>query len=162
MATTLLQAGKHDPLRKRWSPIDEASTSPDSLNEGGADCTESILLAGNSQLLNIDFRQGKVIWQLAHEGGGTRGSYSMIPVPAGPGGLLLAHLDDQSKFLTLDGAAQPGSTAWQSRALRNSYASAVFDKGHFYAYSSRFLTCVEATSGEVRWRSREAGRMRMK
>ena len=118
--------------------------------------SDQILLAGNSRLMSFDPTAGEELWSLAHDGAGTRGSYSMAPVPAGADRLFLAHLDHRSKMLRLDSKGPP-QEVWDHRIIRNSYASAVFDAGYLYAYSSRFLTCVDAESGQAMWRSRAPG-----
>lgn len=48
-------------------------------------------------------------------------------------------------------------TVCEGRAIRNSYNIPVEFEGHLYTYSSRFLTCVDAETGEARWRSRTPG-----
>ncbi|MEM7585255.1 MAG: PQQ-binding-like beta-propeller repeat protein [Acidobacteriota bacterium] len=136
------------------------------------DDPHAVVVAGNTFLYRLDARDGSVLWQHPHEGYGTRGAYSLSPVPAGPGRLLLAHRDDGSALIELDPAShtvtrqaatrqdvtrQDVTTVWESRSIRNSYALPVYHDGYFYAYSNRFLTCVNAESGESRWRSRAPG-----
>ena len=118
---------------------------------------ELIVAAGSSSLFGLEARAGSVLWQYPHEGFGTRGADSLSPVAVGPDRLLLAHRDDGSTLIELDPASSSVRKVWESRAIRNSYALPVYHKGSLYAYSSRFLTCVDATTGESRWRSRAPG-----
>ena len=146
---------------------------------------ERVVFAGNTYLFAIDARRGSVLWQFPHEGFGTRGADSLSPVAAGPDRLLLTHRDDASSLIEIGRVAidrvaidrvaidrvaidrvagsVPQTTAgsatkiWESRSIRNSYALPVFHAGNVYAYSSRFLTCVDAETGESRWRSRDPG-----
>ncbi len=46
---------------------------------------------------------------------------------------------------------------WLDRTIRNSYNVAVHHEGFIYAYSARILVCVDATTGELQWRSRAPG-----
>ena len=46
---------------------------------------------------------------------------------------------------------------WETRAIRNSFNVPIYHEGSIYAYSSRFLTCVDPKTGEARWRSRPPG-----
>ena len=48
---------------------------------------------------------------------------------------------------------------WRSRALRSqgNFAAAVPYEGYLYGYSGNFLTCVDAATGEMVWKSRPPG-----
>ena len=41
--------------------------------------------------------------------------------------------------------------------MKISYVTPVYHDGHLYGMSGRVFTCVDAATGEVRWRSREPG-----
>ncbi|MEE8169439.1 MAG: PQQ-binding-like beta-propeller repeat protein, partial [Phycisphaerae bacterium] len=125
------------------------------LTNGGA----QILIAGNKNLLGINPADGGIIWEHPHGGEGARGLMSMVPVPAGDDRIFLAYKDDRSTLVTLSGTGDAFSvaTAWEDRSIRNSYNVPVYHDGHVYAYSSRFLTCVDANTGESVWRSRQPG-----
>jgi outer membrane protein assembly factor BamB len=43
---------------------------------------------------------------------------------------------------------------WRSPRLRASYSPAIYQGGHFYGFSGPFLLCVDATTGDVKWRQR--------
>ncbi len=118
-----------------------------------------VLLAGDAKLAGLDPATGTVLWEYAHEGGGARGAASLVPVPAGEGRIFLAHKDDTSALVSVTRKDETVTvaTAWENNAIRNSYNVPVYHDGHLYAFSSRFLTCVDAATGEARWRSREPG-----
>lgn len=55
--------------------------------------------------------------------------------------------------------ARTGSTLsateiWRSPRLRGSYSPAIYRDGHFYGFSGPFLLCVDALTGDIRWRQR--------
>ena len=50
-----------------------------------------------------------------------------------------------------------GQAEWEGRVIRNSYNVPVYHNGYLYAFSSRFLICVDAATGELAWRSRPPG-----
>ena len=120
---------------------------------------EQIVAVGNENLFGIDPANGELLWQFPHGGDGGRGMASLTPVPAGEGRLFLTHQNDGSAMVELrrEGGELKLETLWEGRDIRNSYNVPVYYDGHLYAFSSRILTCVEAASGEVRWRSREPG-----
>ena len=123
------------------------------------DGRRQVLAAGMKQLFAIDPTTGEILWQYAHEGGGGRGAASMTPVPAGEGRIFLANKDDSSELISLAQKedATVAEKSWEGRAIRNSYNVPVYNDGGIFAFSSRFLTCVDAASGEALWRSRQPG-----
>jgi outer membrane protein assembly factor BamB/enterochelin esterase-like enzyme len=119
-----------------------------------------VVAAGMKNVYGIEPRDGKVVWQFEHGGGGSGyGAGSLTPVAAGENRLLLTHKDDGAKVVALarrDALVVP-ETLWENRNIRHSYAKPVYHDGNVYAFSSRFLTCVDAATGEARWRSRDPG-----
>ena len=153
--------------KKKWSAADDAVgyQVPVPMTLGGR---RQIIGAGETKLFGVDAASGEVFWEWEHGGSGGRGAHSMTPVPAGPNKIFLAHQDNASKLIELgEGEAAEGEgdashavafdALWETRAIRNSYNVPVYHDGHVYAFSSRFLTCVDAATGESRWRSREPG-----
>jgi len=146
---------------KKWSAASDAVgyQVPVPMTLGGR---RQVLGAGETKLFGVDAASGEVLWEWEHEGGGGRGAHSMTPVPVGPNKIFLAHQDNASKVIEL-GKATEGEEGvvfdalWENRSIRNSYNVPVVHDGHVYAFSSRFLTCVDAATGETKWRSREPG-----
>jgi outer membrane protein assembly factor BamB/enterochelin esterase-like enzyme len=123
------------------------------------DGVEQILAAGDKEVFGIDPESGAVLWEYAHEGTGSTGMMSLVPVVAGDSRIFLAHKADGSMMLDLkvrDGVVVP-TAAWENRNIRNSFNVPIYHDGHLYAFSSRFLTCVDAANGESVWRSRAPG-----
>ncbi len=118
-----------------------------------------VVASGQSQLMAIAPRTGEILWSHAHEGNGPYGVSSATPVPAGDGRIFLAHKDDASEMfaVTRDGDSYKIEKLWENNAIRHSYNTPVYHDGHLYGFSSRFLLCVNAETGEPVWRSREPG-----
>lgn len=123
------------------------------------DGRRQVVAAGMKHLFGIDAATGELLWQIDHEGRGGPGVASMTAVPVGEGKLFLAHQADGSMLIDLqrEGETVSFEKVWEGRAIRNSYNIPVYHEGHLYAYSSRFLTCVDVATGEARWRSRQPG-----
>lgn len=138
----------------RWTAGDDVVSyqTPTPLTLGGR---RQVVAAGMNWVFGIDPAYGRILWKWAHGGGGARGAVSLTPVDAGDGRLFLAHQDDASVLIRVDGNAV--EKEWEGRAIRNSYNVPVVDDGHFYTYTSRFLTCVDVATGETLWRSRPPG-----
>jgi enterochelin esterase-like enzyme/outer membrane protein assembly factor BamB len=124
------------------------------------DGRRQLLAVGDTHLYGMDPRSGEVLWE--HEHGGdqsTIGAQSMNPVLVGDNRILLTHKRDESTLVEVgkqDGAIV-AREVWISRSVRNTYNTPVYHQGHIYAYSSRFLTCVDAATGEAVWKSRQPG-----
>ncbi len=130
--------------------------TPVPMNVGGQDI---LLCAGMTKLFGLDVVEGRILWEQAYGGKGGRGATSLVPVPAGKNRVFLAHQDNASKVVALDGRGDDVTVSdlWENRSIRNSYNIPVYHDGHLYAYSSRFLTCVNADTGKSLWRSRAPG-----
>jgi outer membrane protein assembly factor BamB/enterochelin esterase-like enzyme len=144
---------------RRWAAGDDsiAHQSPVPFVVGGRTL---VMAVGGKKLMAIDPKAGSQLWEYEHGGAGARGVLSLMPVLAGEGRVFLAHRDNASKVVQIghDEEGKPTfETLWENNAIRNSYNVPVYHDGHLYAFSSRFLTCVDAATGETRWKSRKPG-----
>lgn len=118
-----------------------------------------VLAACNKSLFAVDASSGDIIWEQEHQGGGARGLMSLTAVPAGVDRLFLPYKDESSSLLQLireeDGVSSKHE--WEDRSIRNSYNVPVYHDGHVYAFSSRFLTCVDVETGKSKWKARKPG-----
>lgn len=143
---------------QRWTALEEKIDHQSPVPFPVGDRT-MVMAAGGKHLSALDPRDGTVLWSYEHEGGGARGMMSLMPVLAGEERVFLAHKDNSSKVLRI-GHSDDGLTLeplWENGAIRNSYNVAVYHEGNIYAFSSRFLTCVDAETGEAHWKSRAPG-----
>jgi outer membrane protein assembly factor BamB len=46
---------------------------------------------------------------------------------------------------------------WRSREMKNKFSSSVFRDGYVYGFDEKFLTCIVAATGEMRWQARGFG-----
>ena len=146
---------------RRWRLGDDgvAYQSPILLSVGGR---EQVVAVGDTRIFGIDPAGGRLLWEHVH-GGEVHpiATESIVPVPAGDGRLFLKLRQDGSVMLRLvprpDGGATV-ETLWTAPVLRTTYVVPVYHGGFLYGMSGRStLTCVDAGTGEVRWRSREPG-----
>ncbi len=120
-----------------------------------------VVAVGDKKLFGIDSAAGKILWEYAHQGDDRPWtSGSLIPVPAGEGQLLLKNKADTSTLIRLVNSAD-GKIAiepvWTAGVFKNTYSVPAYYNGYFYGYNGRILTCVDATKGDVKWRSRAPG-----
>lgn len=46
---------------------------------------------------------------------------------------------------------------WRNREMKNKFSSSVLHAGHLYGFDDKMLKCVDAATGEARWRARDFG-----
>ncbi|HEY7513450.1 MAG TPA: PQQ-binding-like beta-propeller repeat protein, partial [Vicinamibacteria bacterium] len=112
-----------------------------------------LIVGGDTRLLALDPRDGRELW--SHEHGGN-GFYARIlnPVVTAPGELLLTYRNDESVLLRV--ASRP-EVAWTTKELKLNYATPIAWNNLVFGYSGRFLSCVDARTGTLKWRSRAPG-----
>jgi len=119
-----------------------------------------LVAAGMAKVFGIDPASGAVLWEYAHEGtGGGYGAPKLTPVAAGEGRLLLTSKETDSRLVRLierDGVSTV-EKVWETPSIRHSYNDPVYLDGYLYGFSGRFLTCLDAATGEARWKSRPPG-----
>ena len=115
-----------------------------------------VLAAGGKNLTGVSPLDGSVLFEHPHGGG--NGS-AMVPVVFDENKVLLT-LDDGFSIAVSIRQAGDGyqvSEEWKQRSVKNTYNVPVEYEGSLYAYSTRILTCVDATTGLPQWKSREPG-----
>jgi outer membrane protein assembly factor BamB/enterochelin esterase-like enzyme len=117
------------------------------------DGTERLIVGGDQFLFALDPRDGREVWRYEHGG---RGFYGQIinPVSVAPNQLLLTYRPDESVLLRT--ASHP-EVLWTTRELKLNYGTPVVFDGKVFGYSGAFLTCVDARTGALLWRSRPPG-----
>ena len=121
---------------------------------------ETVLAGSSSTLYGIDAGTGKALWSYQHAGDERcPGGCALIPVPAGDGRVLLQNKSNSSVMVQVteaDGAFEVAEL-WSGNAIGRSFSHPVVHEGHLYGMIGRIFTCVDAATGEVRWKSREPG-----
>ena len=114
---------------------------------------ERLIVGGDQFLTALDPRDGREIWKYEHGGQGFYGKI-LNPVAVGADGLLLTNRADESVLLQATGTP---AVAWKTRELKLNYATPVVHGGLIVGYSGAFLTCIDAATGALVWRSRPPG-----
>lgn len=116
---------------------------------------EQIVSATDHQIFGLDPESGGILWQYRHNGQWN----SFNPVIVGDDKIFLNHNFQRSALIQLskENGAYKTEEVWNNRNIRSTFNTSVYHDGHLYGYSGRFLTCVDAETGETVWKSRPPG-----
>ena len=84
-----------------------------------------------------------------------------MPVQVGEDRLFIAAADDAGcKMIRLfrQGDSIAVETLWSNRNMRNHFNSSLYQNGCIFGFNNATLTCLDAGSGEVKWRKRGLGK----
>ena len=115
---------------------------------------KQVVALGDSSLYGLEAGSGQILWEYAHHG---VGSGVLHALPVGPNRLFLDYTWGPTAVIELGDPDSVATRIWSSGTLTNSYSIAVYHQNRLYGYSGRFLTCVDAESGETLWKSRQPG-----
>ena len=121
---------------------------------------EQILAADSKRLYGLDPKSGAVLWEHEHGGDGSPiSTETLVPLPIEGDRVLIMPRDDSALLLRVsqDAGAWKIESVWTSKGFRSTYSRPVYHGGFFYGYAGAFLACVDAATGETRWRSRAPG-----
>lgn len=114
-----------------------------------------VVCAGRQYVMGLDPQTGAKYWEYEHNtaGGG------MNPLAIGNDRLFLASNGRESAMIQISGSAEDLQVKelWRSPNLTRSFNIPVEHNGHLFGYTGRFLTCLNAETGELAWKSRPPG-----
>jgi outer membrane protein assembly factor BamB len=142
---------------RRWSVLgdQQAYTSPMLVTLGGL---RQLLVVSAYRAMGLTVENGDLLWD-----------YSW----SNPQGINVAQpliLDGDRIFLsasygngaamfqvTRDGNAFRTKTLWKNQRIKNRFTSSVLHEGHIYGLDESILTCIDAATGEARWKAGRYG-----
>lgn len=141
--------------RRLWS-TEDATVAYQSPLAFEIDGKTQVFAATNEFIAGFEPKTGQLLWKLEH--GDQSMGQSSQPIPLGDGKVLLTDFPGSALFqVTAKDGAYEANEVWRSRRLRGTYAIPVPHGGHLYGYAGGVLSCVDAATGELVWRSREPG-----
>ncbi len=119
---------------------------------------EIVVAAGDTKIFGIDAAQGKIVWEYPHEGPQhPMAAQSLVVVPAREGEMLIKNKPDSSSLIRLVSSGEGKITVekvWTAPVFKSTYSIPVYHNGNFYGFNGRVLSCVNAATGEIVWRTR--------
>ena len=133
-----------------------AYQSPSILKISGKDL---LFAGGMKHLYALDAKKGELIWDYVFGGDGRAiGSGSTSPLSVGNNRFFIkqAHASKLVE-ITEENGEYASTEVWSNRNIRDTYNLPIYHNGHIYGYSKRFLTCLNAETGDAVWKSRQPG-----
>ncbi|MCH7673404.1 PQQ-binding-like beta-propeller repeat protein [candidate division KSB1 bacterium] len=140
----------------QWSAISDTVNyqSPIFTNLLGED---QIIGVGDHQIFGVNPKSGNVLWRHRFN----NGSGSSNPVVVENDKIFLNHVFGPGESFMLQVKKENGKYSveelWKSRDIKQTFNASVYHNGYLYSYSGRFITCVDANTGEKVWKSRPPG-----
>jgi outer membrane protein assembly factor BamB len=114
---------------------------------------EQIVAATNLAVSGRDPATGKLLWRVEH-GLAERDGWS-TPIALGDDRFLLTARNESAAYrVAAQGDGFAVEELWRGGNLKGNFAMPVVYEGFVYGYNGDFLACVEAASGEERWKTR--------
>ena len=111
------------------------------------------VLAANDRVFAVDPATGSVLWSVA----GAPGSEEVNNSPqALPDDRVLLTFWGEAILLKIarQDNAFTATEVWRGSRIRNTQGPAIYKDGHIYGFAGPIMVCVDAATGEVKWRQR--------
>lgn len=112
-----------------------------------------IIAAAGDRVYAVSPADGRLLWGVAGPGDGETVAN---PPQVLPDDRVLVTFWGEAVLLKVarQGEALAATEVWRSPRLRNAYSPTIHRDGHLYGFSGPFLICMDAATGDVRWRHR--------
>ena len=143
---------------RRWSSLNDkqAYSSPVLATIGGR---RQILIVTASRLVSLTPNAGELLWEYPWPTPNdinasqpvilSPGNRVLLSSGYGHGAALLEVTNDQGRFGT--------RLIWENTRLKNRFSSSVEHKGFIYGLDENILTCLDASTGEMKWKGGRYG-----
>jgi len=112
-----------------------------------------IVAVSNSSVMGLGPADGAQRWRLEH--GLTKRDGWSTPIRVDATTFVLTGQTDSVAVRVDKGdGGYAARELWRTTNLKGNFAMPVAHEGHLYGFDGDFLTCVEATKGEQKWKSR--------
>ncbi|HUF84673.1 MAG TPA: PQQ-binding-like beta-propeller repeat protein, partial [Acidimicrobiia bacterium] len=141
----------------RWSALSDraAYTTPMPATLGGR---PQLLVVTATRAVGLDPIDGTELW--AHPWATDMGINVAQPILVGESSFILSAGYGHGAELvevTRDGDAFAPRTVWQTNRMKNKLSSSVVHDGHLYGLDEGILACIDAATGDLRWKEGRYG-----
>jgi outer membrane protein assembly factor BamB len=140
-----------------WKSLDEpqAYTSPMLVTLAGV---RQILVVAAERAMGLSVEEGALLWE--HPWITNQGINVAQPVLLDESQIFLsAGYDHGAELLSIsgDGEGLVVRSLWSSRRMKNKFTTSVLHEGHLYGLDEAILACIDAATGDLRWKGGRYG-----
>ena len=111
-----------------------------------------LVTVSKDKLLGLDAGNGSVLWSHPSP---NEPEPSRSPLVLPDGRVLVPSWNEAALVaVTREGGAFKAAEVWRKPVIKSTYSPTVFHDGHLYGFSGAYLVCVDAASGDVRWKQK--------
>jgi outer membrane protein assembly factor BamB len=115
--------------------------------------TRQVIASAGDRVYGVAPGDGKLLWSVAGPGDGEQ--VANPPQVLSDDRVLITFWGESVMLkIARQGETLTATEVWRSPRLRAAYSPTIQHEGHLYGFNGPFLSCVDAASGEVRWRHR--------
>lgn len=107
---------------------------------------------------SVAVKSGQVYWEVPW-----KTSYDVnaaMPVFVAPDRVFISSGYDVGAAMfriTGDAGAMKATELWRNREMKNQFSTSIYSGGHLYGFDDKTLKCIDAATGETKWRLRDLG-----
>jgi outer membrane protein assembly factor BamB len=140
-----------------WQALDDKQsyTSPMLVTFAGK---RQILVVSATRAVGLTIEEGALLWEYPW-----KTSFDINaaqPVITGPDRFILSAGYDHGAALvqiTPSGNGYEAKRVWENRRMKNKFSSSVLHEGHIYGLDESILACVDAATGDQKWKGGRYG-----
>ena len=140
-----------------WSALDDRQAYTSPMLATLADVRQ-ILVVSATRVVGVTPDEGRLLWE--YPWATSQGINAAQPVLLGEDRVFLSAGYDQGAAVfqvTRSGAAFETRTIWENRRMKNKFTSSLLHRGHLYGLDESILACVDAATGELKWKAGRYG-----
>ncbi len=141
-----------------WTALDEKMSYSSPVAFTAAGQRQAAFFAAYS-LTGLALEDGRQLWQLPWK---TRWDVSAsTPIFIPPDKLFISTGDDSgAAVLQVTGSGDDIAVEkiWQNKKMKTHFGTAIHYQGHLYGFDKSILKCLDATTGEEKWKTRGYGK----
>jgi outer membrane protein assembly factor BamB len=140
-----------------WGSLDDqqAYTSPMLVTLGGL---RQILVVTATRAVGLDVKDGRLLWE--YPWGNAQGISVAQPLLLGEDRVFLSasYGTGAAVFrITRTSDRMAATTVWENQRMKNRFTSSVLHEGHIYGLDESILACLDAATGEIKWKAGRYG-----
>ncbi len=127
--------------------------SPVAFTAGGV--RQAVFFTG-SNVVAVGTASGEVLWK--HPWKTAYNINAAAPIFIAPDKLFVSSGHDTgAAMFRMDAGGKSATILWKTREMRNHFSSSVYYQGHIYGFDNKNFKCIDAKTGENRWRKGSLG-----